>query len=140
MVDGNHRGISASIFRSCAGRDQIGMMKIADTSWLTEYPVNPVNIGQIVNNENKTNAANVRYQELQIPQTFPVLLRKFLPNINYEVVDGHSELRVVYLEVRLSKNSDENNFHIWYLQALRDIEEGEELFSSYFTVITEDLK
>ena len=75
------------------------MIKIADTSWLTLYhPVNPLNVGQIVNNENGEHPANVRYQELDIPETFPILLRKFLPNINYE--GGHESLRVVYIEVK----------------------------------------
>ena len=33
-------------FRSCGGRDQVGLVKVCDTSWLTPRPVNPLNIGQ----------------------------------------------------------------------------------------------
>ena len=36
--------------RSCAGRDKIGPHDIADTSWLTDYVLNPLNVGQIINN------------------------------------------------------------------------------------------
>ena len=78
---------------------QIGMIKIADTSWLTDYPVNPMNIGQIVNNANDEYSANVHYQELDVPNTFPLLLRKFLPNIKYESSGIDNELRIVYLQV-----------------------------------------
>merc|ERR1719419_744729 len=119
LIDGNHTYLSAAIFRSCVGRDQVGMCKVGDTSWLLGTSVNPLNVGQIVNNENTENQANVHYQELDIPLEFPLPLRKFWGNINFEssAVDGVRPLRVVVLI------------------ALRDIREGEELFSSYFTVI-----
>ena len=74
------------------------MIKIADTSWLTDYPVNPLNVGQIVNNENDEFSANVQYQELEIPNSFPIMLRKFLPNINYEG-GVERDLKIVYLQV-----------------------------------------
>lgn len=116
LIDGNHKYLSKTIFKSCTGRDQIGMVRVADTSWLTLRSVNPLNIGQIVNNETRDLMANVQYQEADIPLSFPLELRKFLPIINYE--GGYSEgvIRIVYL------------------QATRDIVQGEELFSSYFTV------
>jgi len=118
LLDGNNRGLSPLIFRSCTGRDQVGMIKVADTSWLTSYPVNPMSIGQIVNNETPGRPANVRYQELDLPSDFPLLLRKFLPNIHYQgLVQSGLPLRLVML------------------QAVRDIEEGQELLSSYFTVV-----
>lgn len=118
-VDGSHSPISRAIFRSCVGRDQVGMCRVGDTSWLTPRPVNPLNVGQFVNNENSVHGANVRYQEIDVPLDFPLHLRKFWGNINFEssAVDGERQLRIVVL------------------LALRDIEEGEELFSSYFTVI-----
>ena len=67
LLDGNNRGpLSPLIFRSCTGREQvtstfnvlifscshvlclqIGMIKVADTSWLTAWPVNPLNVGQV---------------------------------------------------------------------------------------------
>ena len=97
----------------------MGLTRIGDTSWLTPRPVNPLNVGQFVNNETKQLPSNVRYVELDLPNTFPLHLRKFLPNVNFEscAVDGERSLRLVLLT------------------ALRDIGEGEELFSSYFTLI-----
>ena len=118
-MDGSHSWLSRAIFRSCVGRDQVGLCRVGDTSWLSPRPVNPLNVGQFVNNENTTNTANVAYQEVDIPSEFPLLLRKFFGNIHFEssALDGEKDLRVVVL------------------LALRDIQEGEELFSSYFTVI-----
>ena len=118
-VDGSHSLLSRAIFRSCVGRDQVGMCRVGDTSWLTHRPVNPLNVGQFVNNENSMHEANVRYQEIDVPMDFPIQLRKFWGNINFEssLTDGERHLRIVVL------------------LALRDIYEGEELFSSYFTVI-----
>ena len=74
------------------------MVRVADTSWLTLRSVNPLNIGQIVNNETRDLMANVQYQEADISLSFPLELRKFLPIINYE--GGHSEgvIRIVYLQ------------------------------------------
>ena len=111
------------------------MVKIADTSWLTPRPVNPLNVGQIVNNANKENAANVRYQEEDIPESFPIMLKKFIPNVNYGN-ESKERTRLVYLQVTSIINPvavASKPYTI--LQAIRDIKKGEELFSSYFTVI-----
>ena len=114
---------------------QVGMVKIADTSWLTPMPVNPLNVGQIVNNANKENAANVRYQEEDIPESFPIMLKKFIPNVNYGN-ESKERTRLVYLQVTSTINSvAEWQMLQVILQAIRDIKKGEELFSSYFTVI-----
>ena len=79
------------------------MIKVADTSWLTPWPVNPMNIGQIINNENEKFSANVRYQEAEIPlSSFPILQRKFLPNIKYQNFNSDEagdNMKVVYLQV-----------------------------------------
>ena len=133
-IDGSHTGVSRIIYSSCVGRDQViwnawssinteinfkvGLSKIADTSWLTNRPVNPLNIGQFVNNGGKE-ACNVAYMELDLPDQFPLSLRKFLPNVHFEssAMDGVRPLRLVVLI------------------AVRDIEEGEELLSSYFTIL-----
>ena len=72
---------------------------------------------KIVNNETSIQQANVRYQELELPQDFPLLLRKYLPNINYQPGQSGLPLRLVLL------------------QAVCDIREGQELLSSYFTVV-----
>ena len=98
------------------------MTRVSDTSWLTPHPVNPMNVGQYVNNENSRFSCNVFYHEVDIPTSFPLELLKFLPNINYEgsATDGERDLRVVALI------------------AVRDIGEGEELFSSYITVVNDN--
>ena len=70
-----------------------------------------------MNNETSLQQANVRYQELEVPPDFPLLLRKFLPNINYQPGQSGLPLRLVML------------------QAVCDIKEGQELLSSYFTVV-----
>ena len=72
---------------------------------------------KIVNNETSVRQANVRYQELEVPPDFPLLLRKYLPNINYQPGQTGLPLRLVML------------------QAVCDIREGQELLSSYFTVV-----
>jgi len=119
ILDGNHSLLASAIFRSCAGRDQVGLCRVADTSWLTPRPVNPINVGQFVNNGSSLRPANVCYAEIDLPPTFNLRLRKFVPNVNFASVseDGERSLKVVALV------------------ALRRITEGEELFSSYFTII-----
>ena len=92
------------------------MIRVADTSWLTCWPVNPLSVGQvlsitltpgpshcslqIVNNETSSRPANVRYQELDLPPDFPLLVRKFIPNINYQSLQQAGlPLRLVMLQV-----------------------------------------
>uniref|UniRef100_A0A914DXC9 Uncharacterized protein n=1 Tax=Acrobeloides nanus TaxID=290746 RepID=A0A914DXC9_9BILA len=82
LIDGNDMGISKIIFRSCTFRDRIGPHLTSDMTWLTSYPVNPLNTGQYVNNHTQENPANVMYQEINLPlKEFPYKLRKFIPNI-----------------------------------------------------------
>ncbi|XP_056403417.1 SET domain-containing protein 9 isoform X3 [Hyla sarda] len=61
-------------------------------------------------------AANVCYQEFDVPESFPVELRQYIPNVRYSH-DVEGPLRCVVLV------------------ALRDIHCGEELFSNYFTLV-----
>lgn len=125
LVDGNDRGLSKSIFKSCAARDRFGWeMPCCDKSWLTATPVNPLNVGQYVNNEDGgVHKHNVIYQEVRLPlptsaqQGFPLQFWRFLPNVWYNPSNNAVGLRLVPLV------------------AIRDIEEGEELFSSYFTIV-----
>ena len=80
--------------------------------------VNPLNVGQIVNNCNKDFTSNVAYHEIDITvDNFNVRLRPFFPNVNY------------------GGNSDDLNVRIIPLIATKDIEQGEELFSTYFTIM-----
>ena len=105
---------------SCYHRDMIGQYFTCDMTWLTSSPSNHLALGQYVNNATGKFPANVTYQELDIPSNFPLVYMKYLPNANY----GHKYFKDDVLHVRTV-----------LLIAVRDIFEGEELFSSYFTVV-----
>lgn len=117
LVDGNDKGISKMVFKSCSGRDRLGPFVTSDTSWLTTNPLNPLAVGQYVNNCSDDKSANVCYQEYDVPSTFPLELRQYLPNVNYSQDTIHRPLRCVVLV------------------SLREIAAGEELFSNYYTII-----
>ncbi|XP_064165095.1 SET domain-containing protein 9 [Anguilla rostrata] len=116
LIDGNDKGISKIVYRSCSGRDRLGPFRLSDITWLTANPDNPLAVGQYVNNCSNEKAANVCYQEFDVPDKFPLELRQYLPNVNYRH-DTSKPLRCVVLV------------------ALRDINSGEELFSNYFTIV-----
>ncbi|XP_072272510.1 SET domain-containing protein 9 [Pyxicephalus adspersus] len=116
LIDGNDKGISKSVYRSCSRRDRLGPLRMCDSTWLTSSPHNPLAVGQYVNNCSNEKAANVCYQEFDVPDMFPVELRQYIPNIRYSH-ENEGPLRCVVLV------------------ALRDIHCGEELFSNYFTII-----
>ncbi|XP_076462208.1 SET domain-containing protein 9-like [Babylonia areolata] len=122
LVDGNDKCISKFLYRSCYGRDRVGPYPLCDESWLTDQPLNPLAVGQYVNNHNKENPANVAYQEFDVPADFPLHLRQYLPNTFYS-----SSLDRLSPHERLTR--------LVVLVSTRDIECGEELFSSYFTVV-----
>ncbi|XP_045695892.1 SET domain-containing protein 9 isoform X2 [Phyllostomus hastatus] len=116
LIDGNNRGISRVVYRSCTGRDRLGPLQTSDCTWLTADAQNPLAVGQYVNNCSNERPANVCYQELDVPTAFPVELKQYLPNVAYGC-DQPSPLRCVVLV------------------ALRDIGQGEELLSNYYTVV-----
>lgn len=116
LIDGNNRGISKVVYRSCTGRDRLGPLQTSDSTWLTADVQNPLAVGQYVNNCSNERPANVCYQELDVPTAFPVELKQYLPNVAYGC-DQQSPLRCVVLV------------------ALRDIGQGEELLSNYYTVV-----
>lgn len=121
LIDGSDKGLSKVIYRSSAKRDQIGPYFPCDTTWLTSDPQNPLAVGQYVNNRTKNKPANVAYQVLDIPlQSVAPKLWKHLPNVWYgsgNIAGENSFLRIVAL-VSVCK-----------------ICEGEEVLSSYFTVV-----
>nr|XP_044994862.1 SET domain-containing protein 9 [Jaculus jaculus] len=117
LIDGNDKGLSKVIYRSCSGRDRLGPLRMSDSTWLTPEMHNPLAVGQYVNNCSNDRAANVCYQEFDVPAIFPVELKQYLPNIAYSC-DKQSPLRCVVLV------------------ALRDIKQGEELFSNYYTIVS----
>ncbi|KAM3603807.1 uncharacterized protein V6R79_002404 [Siganus canaliculatus] len=116
LIDGNDKGLSKMVYRSCSGRDRIGPFMMCDTSWLTKRPQNPLAVGQYVNNCSNEWPANVCYQEYDVPEDFPIELHQYLPNVNYSQ-DARRPLRCVVLV------------------SLRDITAGEELFSNYYTIV-----
>lgn len=118
LIDGKATGLSGLFYKSIHGRDRFqGYKTICDISWLLhdyDYHVNPLSIGQIVNNAND---ANVAYEELTLhPDTCHGIL-KLLPNVNYDNSGGFQDLKIVPLI------------------ATRDIQQSEELFSTYFTLV-----
>ncbi|KAJ3605252.1 hypothetical protein NHX12_027302 [Muraenolepis orangiensis] len=115
LVDGNDKGISKVVYKSCSNRDMLGPYRLSDPSWLTARPKNPLAIGQYVNNCSDS-PANVCYQEYDLPKGFPLELHQYLPNVKYSHT-VHRPLRCVVLV------------------SLRDILPGEELFSNYYTIV-----
>lgn len=124
MIDGKNKGISKYIFRSCCGRDILGSHKPCDTTWLTDDPKNPLAVGQFVNNQTDSEPANVVYQEFDIPVSFPLHLRKYLPNVYYQNR---------FLEEHFDNTENYCLMRIVVLMSLRQIKKNEELFSAYFT-------
>uniref|UniRef100_A0A8C8VDM3 SET domain containing 9 n=1 Tax=Pelusios castaneus TaxID=367368 RepID=A0A8C8VDM3_9SAUR len=116
LIDGNDKGISKAVYRSCSKRDQLGPFQMSDTTWLTRAVQNPLSVGQYVNNCSHNKTANVCYQEFDVPECFPIELKQYLPNITYSH-DVPAPLRCVVLV------------------SLREIEQGEELFSNYYTIV-----
>ncbi|XP_026876097.2 SET domain-containing protein 9 [Electrophorus electricus] len=116
LIDGNDKGISKLVFRSCSGRDRLGPFRLSDSSWLTPHLSNPLAVGQYVNNCSNDKAANVCYQEFDVPDGFPLELHQYFPNVNYRP-DVQRPLRCVVLV------------------SLRAIHRGEELFSNYYTIV-----
>eukprot|EP00095_Tigriopus_kingsejongensis_P007837 maker-scaffold1517_size37798-snap-gene-0.10 protein:Tk07837 transcript:maker-scaffold1517_size37798-snap-gene-0.10-mRNA-1 annotation:"predicted protein" len=124
-IDGNNRGLSKIVYKSLYGRERWGWSPICDVSWLhRDYkPANPLSIGQIVNNGDvHTHARNVTYHEMDLnPELFDPGLRILLPNIHYEseTLGGMPKpIRIVPLI------------------ATKDITQGEELYSSYFSAVS----
>uniref|UniRef100_T1J1L5 UMP-CMP kinase n=1 Tax=Strigamia maritima TaxID=126957 RepID=T1J1L5_STRMM len=116
FVDGSKKRISKHIFKSCVYRDKCSHSLPADITWLRDNPLNPLAIGQYVNNHNKKFASNVVYQECQLPKSGISQILALIPNINFSP-------------------SDENFIRIVALVATRDITTGEELFSSYISLV-----
>ncbi|KAK3887206.1 hypothetical protein Pcinc_008685 [Petrolisthes cinctipes] len=123
LIDGNDKRISKFLYKSCCGRDRIGMMPSADDTWLTDHPINPLNVGQYVNNQSSGCPSNVVYQEVTLqPWEASLEERRLLPNLWYS--NPPPGISLLDLPIRLVA-----------LVATRDIHSGEELLSDYFTVI-----
>lgn len=123
-VDGKRTGLSGKVYRSLYRRENWpGAIQISDWTWLNEKDEalkNPLAVGQYVNNGTSDYKANVCYQEVDLPISFPYKLRKLIPNMYW---DAHID--------PLSNNT----MRVVALVALRDIHDGEELFSTYMDIV-----
>lgn len=118
LIDGNNRGLSKIVYKSCEGRDRTSQQPSADLSWIESLdPAVCINVGQFVNNRSQSKPANVCYQEFDFPVDFDRRLQQFIPNVYYQGGNLHLGMRTVVLVTT------------------RDLLEGEELFSTYYTVI-----
>ncbi|KAJ3221818.1 hypothetical protein HK099_003074 [Clydaea vesicula] len=84
--DGKYNGLSKLLYTSKYSRinDPLQTIKFGDRSWLKkEELLNFLNCGQFINNANQNFTSNVRYQELNVPPTFPMELRYLIPNLHY---------------------------------------------------------
>lgn len=70
LIDGNDKGISKVVFRSCSNRDRLGPFMMSDSTWLTSRPLNPLAVGQYVNNCNDEWPANVSYKSMTCQTSF----------------------------------------------------------------------
>ena len=156
FIDGNYRGMSAMFYKSIHGRDRIGsQIPICDISWLhlrsviedekldevnerlsdssLNLVINPLNVGQIVNNANPKmpgHSANIAYQEINLRMgetTNDSLIEQrllgLLPNAYYrnDNLDSQEPLTI----------------RVVALVATTDINEGQELLATYFTLVND---
>ena len=114
-IDGKHSSISRMIYKSCFHRNTLCEYQTCDLTWMSLADLlNPLACGQLVNNGGRNNA-NVNYYEIDIDlRQVRLPQRKFIPNVNYSEPTRY--LRMIIL------------------LSMRDICEGEEILSSYFTV------
>ncbi len=116
------------MYTSAHARDRVdGAYPLCDLSWIADgskkAPVCPLNVGHIVNNascEVGQGSANVTYHEIDVwldgSDSFDPRLRLFLPNAHYA-------------------GGETRRLRLVPLIALKNIEEGEELLSSYFSMV-----
>lgn len=139
LLDGNSRGLSASIYRSLLYRDSVPEWDhvAADSTWMTSRPpraLNPLSIGQYVNNAtikstekdaSVTRDPNVAYYEfdIQFPNEISFEQLRFLPYLHYDA------------DAKFSMLNGERPLKVVALVATRDIFQGDELFSTYFSVV-----
>ncbi|KAI7899353.1 uncharacterized protein BX663DRAFT_521408, partial [Cokeromyces recurvatus] len=119
-VDGKPKGLSRRMYQSIYKRENWpGTIQMSDQSWLSNDDkefINPLAVGQYVNNgaTSSTFKPNVCYQEVDLPLQFPNHLRRYIPNMYWNSqIDPFLKMRVIVLVT------------------LRDIDDQEELFSTY---------
>nr|ACO10644.1 C5orf35 [Caligus rogercresseyi] len=112
MIDGRSHGLSGSIFKSIAYRD-----RYPDMTWLRHptRPSNPLSLGQLISNGG-SKGFNVTYAECCWDLRGSHRLNQLIPNAPY---DPNHELVIRVVPI----------------VAIRDISCGEELLSSYFSIV-----
>lgn len=130
LIDGNDRGISRYMYKSTVYKYGLTQNDeyFADLTWLDFYKndlskiKNPLGIGHYINSTKNgidENEANVMYFEFDFIN-WPSHLMKFIPNVHYQ--SYHEE------NVPITKSI--------LLISLKDIENGSELYASYFNLVT----
>lgn len=104
----------------------IGLHAPCDISWLTETLKNPLAIGQFVNNQTHDFPANVVYKEVDIPISFPLNLRRYLPNIYYQNK---------FTEDFFDQQESQILMRSVVLISLSEINADDEILSAYFTEV-----
>ena len=69
------------------GLPAVPSLLVQTISWLQEdyeLHVNPLNVGQIVNNQSSSQRANISYEEFDLSPDSSHKILRLLPNINYE--------------------------------------------------------
>jgi hypothetical protein len=69
------------------GLPAVPSLLVQTISWLQEdyeLHVNPLNVGQIVNNQSSSQRANISYEEFDLIPDSSYKILRLLPNINYE--------------------------------------------------------
>jgi hypothetical protein len=102
-------------------RSHGGLMEpVADVAWLAHsQSLNPLNLGQKINNGNAKFEPNVEYQELDLPPGFDSRLRKWIPNVH------HSQ----------DWNPDQDKTRVVLLLTTKDVQ-NQELFSTYHETVS----
>lgn len=120
FVDGKNTGLSGSVYKSLYNKENWpGAIQTSDATWMKDNDHNnPLAIGQIVNNGSKHHLPNVQYHEVDLPPSFPMELRQYIPNIYYS---GHDPMT--------------QNTRVVALISTREIKDNEELFSTYMESI-----
>ncbi|KAJ8664162.1 hypothetical protein O0I10_000441 [Lichtheimia ornata] len=120
FVDGKKTGLSGSVYRSLYHKENWpGAIQTSDATWMEDNELNnPLAIGQIVNNGSKHHLPNVQYHEVDLPPSFPIELRQYIPNIYWS---GHDPLT--------------QNTRVVALVSTRKIKDNDELFSTYMESI-----
>ncbi|ESO06991.1 hypothetical protein HELRODRAFT_77053, partial [Helobdella robusta] len=117
LIDGKDFGLSKILFRlSCSKRDGFDLKFSIDVTWMDKHPINPLAIGQYINNCTLTSDQNVSYQEHTFSEKFPKDLLSFIPNCYYSGQVLPYRLTILLISTR-------------------DIFQGEELLSNYHTLI-----